>query len=95
MKVFGPDGRAWTITRRPDPPGLFRSITPGGSWIVEATAPDETRRWEAPTRRTANELVTEVALALRTGAEGPAGELPPEMASVDDDRSDEGPPEPR
>lgn len=96
VKVFGPDGRQWTISRRPDPPGFLRSVLPG-PWLVEAGAPDETRRWRAPSRHAARDLVVEVALALRTGVEGPAGELSPDEPSngtahddpsPDDDRPD-------
>jgi hypothetical protein len=76
MIVNGPDGRAWEVVRVPDPPGALASLRPGGRWLVEARASDEVRRWECASRRTAGELVTEVALALRTGAEGPPGELP-------------------
>lgn len=77
MRVFGPDGREWVIARRPVSSGVT-SLLPGGGWIVQATAGDEIRRWQAASRRAAGHLADEVALALRTGASGPAGELPDE-----------------
>lgn len=80
MKAYGPDGRAWSIVRRTDPPGVLQGILPGSNWVVEATASDEVRRWRTSSRRAARALVVEVALALRTGGEGPPGEL-----AVDDD----------
>jgi hypothetical protein len=76
MRVHGPDGRVWSVARRTDPPRALGSLLPGGRWVVEATTDDEVRRWEAASRRDAAQLVDEVALALRTGAESPAGELP-------------------
>ena len=39
---------------------------------------DEVRRWAVSSRRAAATTVTDVALALRTGAEGPPGEVLPE-----------------
>jgi hypothetical protein len=76
MRVHGPDGRVWAVVRRPDPPRPLGALLPGGRWLVEATTDDEVRRWEASSRRDATQLVDDVALALRTGAESPAGELP-------------------
>jgi hypothetical protein len=76
MRVHGPDGRVWSVARRTDPPRALGALLPGGRWIVEATTDDEVRRWEAASRRDAAQLVDLVALALRTGAESPAGELP-------------------
>jgi hypothetical protein len=76
MRVHGPDGRVWTVVRRTDPPRALGAVLPGSRWIVEATTDDEVRRWEAASRRAAAQLVDEVALALRTGADSPAGELP-------------------
>jgi hypothetical protein len=76
MRVHGPDGRVWSVARRTDPPRAFGALLPGGRWLVEATTDDEVRRWEAASRRDAAQLVDLVALALRTGAESPAGELP-------------------
>lgn len=77
MTVHGPDGRPWKVTRRPDPPRLAGWVLPG-AWQVIATAPDETRTWAAASRREARKLTAKVALALRTGAEGPPGELAPD-----------------
>lgn len=76
MRVYGPDGRVWTIGRRPNPPRAFAVLIPGTQWLVEAKAGDEVRRWRARSRRAAGQLVVDLALALRTGAEGPSGELP-------------------
>ena len=54
-------------------------VSPQSDWVVEAQAEDdERRRWPAAGRRAAAALTAQVGLALRTGAEGPAGELPPE-----------------
>ncbi len=78
MKVYGPDGRVWVISRRATKPGPLASLRPGGRWVVEAETDNEIRRWEAASRHAAGVLVGEVALTLRTGAEGPAGELPPD-----------------
>jgi hypothetical protein len=75
MTVFGPDGREWSIARRPASASSMPAILRRGTWIVEATASDETRRWSAASRRVTVGLVTQIALALRTGAEGPPGEL--------------------
>jgi hypothetical protein len=85
MRVHGPDGRVWTVVRRTDPPRALGAVLPGGRWIVEATTDDEVRRWEAASRRAAAQLVDEVALALRTGAESPAGELPVRNATDGDE----------
>jgi len=76
MRVHGPDGRVWVIARRPQPPRVLATLMPGTQWLVEARAADEVRRWEARSRRAAGQLVVDIALALRTGAEGPAGEQP-------------------
>ncbi len=76
--MHGPDQRAWSITRRPERPGLVGRLLPG-PWVVVATAEDdEVRQWAVRSRRAAASTVTEVALALRTGAESPPGEIPPE-----------------
>lgn len=79
MIVHGPDGRVWEISRRPEPPRPLARLIPGSTWQVEARTEDEVRRWDGGTRREAGSVVDEVALALRTGAPGPAGELPPEV----------------
>lgn len=76
MRVHGPDGRVWVIARRPHPQRALAALMPGTRWLVEARTADEVRHWEARSRRAAGQLVIDVALALRTGAEGPAGELP-------------------
>jgi hypothetical protein len=89
MKVHGPDGRVWAVTRRPDPPGLLGLLLPRGRWVVEAVADDEVRRWAAASRWAASALLGEVALALRTGAEGPAGELPPDQPADRQEPSEE------
>jgi hypothetical protein len=81
MIVHGPDGRVWEISRRPEPPRPLARLLPGSTWQVEARTDDEVRRWEGGTRREAAGMVDEVALALRTGAAGPGGELPPVEAS--------------
>jgi hypothetical protein len=83
MRVYGPDGRVWTVARRPDPPRPLGALLPGGRWLVEATTEDEVRRWGAGSRRAASVLVEEVALALRTGAESPAGELAADHQGID------------
>jgi hypothetical protein len=87
MRVHGPDGRVWKVLRRPDPPRMLGTLLPGGRWVVEAATTDEVRRWEGGSRRAAAQLVEEVALALRTGAESPAGELPVDDTSDPDERS--------
>jgi len=54
-------------------------VNPQADWVVEAAAEDdERRRWRAAGRRAAASLTEQVGLALRTGAQGPAGELPPD-----------------
>ncbi len=74
IRVHGPDGRVWRIERRPDKPGAAGYLTPG-PWRVEATAEDERRRWVASGWRASAGLRADVALALRTGSEGPPGEV--------------------
>jgi hypothetical protein len=84
VKVFGPDGRAWSIVRRPQTTSMVAWISPQADWVVEARAEDdEVRCWHAAGRRAATALTEQVGLALRTGAEGPAGELPPEAPGGD------------
>ncbi len=78
--VHGPDGRVWRIGRRPDKPGAAGYLTPG-AWRVDAITGDERRRWIAAGWRASARLRDDVALALRTGSEGPAGEV----AVTDDD----------
>jgi hypothetical protein len=93
VKVFGPDGRAWTIARQPQTSSLLAWVSPKADWMVEARAEDdERRRWHAAGRRAATALTEQVGLALRTGAEGPAGELPPEGRDADSspERPDQG-----
>jgi hypothetical protein len=88
VKVNGPDGRLWTVVRRTDPPSMVGSFLPGQRWLVEATAPDEQRVWIAASRGAARAMVAEVALALRTGAEGPPGEIDPRSPEVSADASE-------
>lgn len=82
MTVHGPDGRIWEVSKRPVAPGLLGRLRSDG-WQVEARTEDEVRRWEPTSRREATAMVDEVALALRTGAPGPPGELPPDDGDAD------------
>jgi len=75
IQVHGPDGRVWSIQRRPDKPGAAGYLAPG-PWRVDAITADEQRRWVAAGWRASSSLRDDVALALRTGSEGPAGEVP-------------------
>ncbi|GEM_PF-3358958 len=79
ISVHGPDGRVWEIRRRPAKPGAIGYLTPG-PWQIDAETDDERRRWMASGLRGSAGLRDDVALALRTGSEGPAGEV----AVVDD-----------
>lgn len=96
MKANGPDQRLWTITRRPEAPGALAGWLPGRTWLVEAVTDDEERCWQASSRRAAGRLMSDVALALRTGGPGPAGERAPARPEADgtdgadgaDDRAD-------
>lgn len=74
IEVHGPDGRVWRIARRPARPGLVGYLTPG-AWRIDAVTDDEQRRWLAPGRLASPRLRDDVALALRTGSDGPAGEV--------------------
>lgn len=72
--VFGPDGREWQVTRRLEGAPLTARLLRRARWVVEATTesePSETRHWYANKRSQADDLVREVAMALRTGTEGP------------------------
>ena len=72
--VFGPDERRWEVTRRVEGGSLSARLLRRSRWVIEATTEDEpaeTRHWYAEKRSDAEELVREVAMALRTGAEGP------------------------
>lgn len=72
--VFGPDGRRWEVNRRVEGGSLTDRLLRRSRWVVEATTdeePAETRHWYAQKRSEADDLVREVAMALRTGAEGP------------------------
>jgi hypothetical protein len=72
--VYGPDGRQWTVTRRPLG-GVVARLLRNGGWVVEAVTegpPAETRQWHAERGGGAHDLVDQVALAIRTGAAGPA-----------------------
>ncbi len=80
--VHGPDGRVWQVTRRPEQPGAAGYLGVG-SWLVEATTDGERRRWRSRNLVASARLRDDVALALRTGAEGPAGEGPADEADAD------------
>lgn len=72
--VFGPDGRQWQVTRRVEDGPLLSRLLGRTRWVVEATTGGdgpEARHWYADRRSEADDLVREVAMALRTGAEGP------------------------
>jgi len=88
MRAHGPDGRVWEVARRPDPRRPLASLLPGTTWQVEARAGDELRAWPAASRAEANRLVTAVAMSLRTGSPGPAGELAPGDDDAGDDPGD-------
>lgn len=75
--VHGPDGRVWRIRRRPDRPGPAAYLAPG-PWRVDAETVGERRRWLASSVLGSGRLRDDVALALRTGSEGPAGEVAPD-----------------
>lgn len=87
IEVHGPDGRVWRIARRPDKPGLAGYLTPG-PWRVDAVTADERRRWLASGLLASPSLRDDVALALRTGAEGPPGEVV--VTDADDGDEDDG-----
>lgn len=87
--VHGPDGRIWRIRRRPDKPSLSGYLAPG-AWRVEATTDDERRRWIAAGWIASSRLRDDVALALRTGSEGPAGEVAVTDADASAEASKEG-----
>lgn len=73
-EVYAPDGRAWTVVRRAEGGGVVARLLRSGGWIIEASTEDppaETRHWRADSRQEANDVLDDVALALRTGAEGP------------------------
>lgn len=89
MRVHGPDGRVWSIQRRPDKPGAPGYLAPG-PWRVDATTDDERRRWLASGWLASSGLRADVALALRTGADGPPGEVVVTEDDISDSRGDEG-----
>lgn len=73
-EVFAPDGRPWRIIRAPRGDALSTRLLRREGWRVRASTagpPEERREWFCASRAEANDLVEEVALALRTGAEGP------------------------
>lgn len=74
IEVHGPDGRVWQIRRRPGKPGVAGFLSPG-PWHIDAETDDERRRWLASGLRGSASLRDDVALALRTGSEGPGGEV--------------------
>jgi hypothetical protein len=82
ISVHGPDGRVWEVRRRPEQPGAAGYVGVG-PWLVEATTAGERRRWRSRNLIASSHLRDEVALALRTGAEGPAGEVPADEADAD------------
>lgn len=72
--VFGPDERRWEVNRRAEGGSLTDRLLRRSRWVVEASTedePTEVRHWYADKRSEADDLVREVAMALRTGAEGP------------------------
>ncbi|MFP4233970.1 MAG: hypothetical protein ACLFUG_03470 [Nitriliruptoraceae bacterium] len=73
-RVHGPDGRVWEVRRRPERPGPLGYLGIG-PWLVEATTTGERRRWRSPGLAGSGRLRDDVALALRTGADGPSGEV--------------------
>jgi hypothetical protein len=79
ISVHGPDGRVWRIRRRPAKPGAAGYLTPG-PWQIDAETDGERRRWMAAGLVGSAALRNDVALALRTGSEGPGGEV----AVIDD-----------
>ncbi|MBW3619215.1 MAG: hypothetical protein KY461_03145 [Actinobacteria bacterium] len=79
--MYTPDGRAWRIVRAPRGQALSTRLLRREGWRVRATTagpPEERREWHVASRADASSLVDEIALALRTGAEGP-----PEPAPTD------------
>ena len=72
--VHGPDGRVWEIQRRPARPGAVGFVAPG-PWQIDAVTMGERRRWMAEGFLSSSRLRSDVALALRTGSEGPGGEV--------------------
>ncbi len=74
IEVHGPDGRVWRIARRPDRPGVTGYLLPG-AWRIDAVTADERRRWLSAGVLASGGLRDDVALALRTGSEGPPGEV--------------------
>lgn len=74
IEVHGPDGRVWRIARRPDRSGVTGYLLPG-AWRIDAVTDDERRRWLAPGLLASGGLRDDVALALRTGSDGPTGEV--------------------
>lgn len=73
-EIYGPDGRRWWVNREPVGDGFLTKLLRSDGWQVTAVTedePSEARRWTAQNRATANALLEEVALSLRTGTEGP------------------------
>lgn len=73
-EVYAPDGRAWTVIRRAEGGSVVARLLRSSGWVIEAMTedpPPETRHWRADSRQEANDVLDDVALALRTGAEGP------------------------
>jgi hypothetical protein len=72
--VNGPDGREWVVTRFREGEGPLAKLSRRARYVVEARTegpPEDVRHWFAPKMADANRLVEEVAMALRTGSEGP------------------------
>ncbi len=72
--VNGPDGREWVITRSREGASVFAKLSRRSRYVIDAKTaepPAEARRWYATKLADATALVEDIALALRTGAEGP------------------------
>lgn len=71
--VNGPDGREWIVTRAREGDGMAK-LARRARYVIEARTagpPEEVRHWYADRRGDAARLVDEVAMALRTGGDGP------------------------
>lgn len=73
-EVYGPDGRRWNVVRQPIGESAMTRLLRSEGWEVVAVTEDEPndrRTWHADSRATANALLEQVAMSLRTGTEGP------------------------